>query len=340
MTTLVEMFRGLVCDLDGVVYRGAVAVPHAAESLNAAKAAGIGTVFATNNASRTPQDVGDQLRSLGVEVTDDYVLTSSIAGSRWLADRFEPGSVILAIGGGGVAEALTAAGLTPVLPDDAADAHPVAVLQGYGTDVTAGDLAQAAYAIARGALWVATNNDLTLPTEFGIAPGNGSLVNAVGCAVDSDPEVIGKPGPLMYQIAADQLRTDAATTLGIGDRLETDTAGAHAAGMDILHVLTGVHGPCDLVAAPQELRPRFVAPDLRALGRSYEEPHTSDRGGWSTSAVQVRVERGELIVDGDRDRPDALRAALKSLWAAIDDGSLEIAAAQEQLRTAKLDATA
>ncbi|WP_265446958.1 HAD-IIA family hydrolase [Flexivirga meconopsidis] len=357
---LAGRYPALVCDLDGVVYRGASAVPHAVDGLAAAVDAGSGVVFATNNASRTPADVAAQLRALGVRLDDEQVLTSSLAGASWLAERLTPGDHVLVVGGRGVPEAVRAVGLEPVTPEtmrqqraagsDGADTGGAdtgvnievkAVLQGYGPAVTAADLGEAAYAIQAGARWVATNDDLTLPTDRGVAPGNGSLVRAVRLAVEVDPEVVGKPGPLMYELAAKALGQDAAHTLGIGDRLETDVAGAHAAGMDALHVLTGVHGPADLVSAPATLRPRYVAADLRALSLPYDEPRALGDGAWA-----IRECTATLAFDGanprvafsgtpdqgaEADGADAendegdierLRLALRVLWTAIDEGHI------------------
>ncbi|MFC6707400.1 HAD-IIA family hydrolase [Flexivirga alba] len=317
-----------MCDLDGVVYRGAEAVPHAVEELGNARGNGSRVVFATNNASRPPAVVADALRGLGVRLDDADVLTSSMAGAGHLAQQLPAGAAVLAIGGPGVADALNAAGMRAVLAADAATVPVDAVLQGFGAEVTAAELGEAAYAIQRGARWVATNNDMTLPTDRGVAPGNGSLVAAVQVAVDVEPTVVGKPGPLLYELAAEALGTGPDSTLGIGDRLETDTAGAHAAGMDALHVLTGVHGPADLVRAPRGLRPRFIGVDLRVLGEPYAEPARAGDGRWTAAGWT-----GTLVGQGDSARVSfetsmvaetdlawiaKLRLALPVLWEALD----------------------
>ncbi|MBO1766205.1 HAD-IIA family hydrolase [Allobranchiibius sp. GilTou38] len=331
-----DLYPGLVCDLDGVVYRGADAVPYAVEGLSeVASTSPGGVVYATNNASRPPEQVAEQLRSLGLAVSGDHVVNSSVAGAQVLAGRLAAGSPVLAVGGGGVADALRGAGLSPVLPSEVAETiRPVkAVLQGYGPDVRASDLAEVAYAVQSGADWVVTNADRTLPTDRGIAPGNGSLVNAVRSAVDIDPEIVGKPGPLMYQMAAQRLGTDPEHTLGIGDRLETDIAGAHAAGMDSLLVFTGVHGVADVVAADRHLRPRYVAGDLRSLGEVYDEP-VADGAGWRVGGLVGALEtsaqpnvRFQGSDDGAAQGQDGLRIALHVLWAALDDGRISLKAA-------------
>ena len=257
---LVDRYDAIVCDLDGVVYRGDPAVPYAVESLSAA---GIPIQYATNNASRPPADVGAHLRRLGLSWAAADGAPSSQAAAGLLTQHVAVGASVLAVGGRGVAEALRERGYVPVTT---AAEEPVAVVQGYGADVTADDLAQAAYAVQRGALWLATNTDHTLPTAQGYAPGNGALVLAVGAAVGRGPDLVaGTPDEPLYLMCAERLGVAPERVLAIGDRLETDIEGAHEAGMDSLLVLTGVHGVHDAVTAAPEARPTWVARDLRAL---------------------------------------------------------------------------
>ncbi|EAP99362.1 putative hydrolase [Janibacter sp. HTCC2649] len=263
---LVDRYDAIVCDLDGVVYRGDPAVPHAVEALSAV---GVPIQFATNNASRPPSQVADHLRRLGLDIANDAVATSSQAAAWVLTRHLEPGAAVLAIGGEGVAEALRESGFVPVT---SVDDEPAAVVQGYGPNVSATDLAQAAYAVQRGALWMATNTDHTLPTADGYAPGNGALVLAVGAAVGRGPELVaGKPDEPLYLMCAERLGVPPNRVLAIGDRLETDIEGAHHAGMDSLLVLTGVHGVRDALDAAPESRPTWVARDLRALLADVDE---------------------------------------------------------------------
>ncbi len=270
---LVTRYAAVVCDLDGVVYRGPTAVPHAVEVLGGLD---VPVLYATNNASRSPADVATHLRDLGLACTPDAVATSSQAGAWLLADRLAAGSPVLAVGGAGVSVALAEAGLRPVLPADAACTPVDAVLQGYGPAVTATDLAEAAYAVEGGATWVATNTDGTLPTDRGVAPGNGSLVAAVERAVGHPPHLVaGKPAPPLYLLCAGRLDLPAERVLAVGDRLDTDIEGAVAAGMDSLLVLTGVDDLRACLEAPPQRRPTWVAPDLRAL---VADPDDGDQG--------------------------------------------------------------
>ncbi|WP_435198794.1 HAD-IIA family hydrolase [Janibacter sp. GS2] len=309
MSALGDGFDAVICDLDGVVYTGPVAVDHAVDSLNALT---VPVVYATNNASRTTGEVGERLRSFGIVTSDDVVLTSSLAAARELASTVSRGAPVLAIGGEGVAASLRSVGLQPRRPGD--EGEVVAVLQGYGPGVTAADLGAAAVAVRSGARWVATNDDLTLPTEEGPVPGNGALVAAVRLAVDVEPEVIGKPHPPMYRLAAQAAGARAARTVAVGDRLETDIAGALAAGMAAVLVLTGVHGPADAAAAPPERRPTHVLTDLRGLCEPY--PQQVMEGDWFVRGA-ARARCGEALeVEGHG--VDATRAALDALWDAVD----------------------
>ncbi len=289
-------YSALVCDLDGVVYRGEAPVPHAVESLVRVDQP---IQYATNNASRPPSAVAEHLSRLGVSCGPGDVATSAQAGAWILRERLAEGARVLAIGGPGVAAALEGVGLHPVAPADRS--HDVAaVLQGYGASVSAAELGEAAYAIQGGAVWVATNTDATLPTDRGVAPGNGSLVAAVGRACGRDPDAVaGKPEPPLYLLCAQRLGLEPGQVLAVGDRLDTDIEGAVAAGLDSLLVLTGVDDLDACLAAPAHRRPTYVVPDLRAL---HDDPETPD---------------------GDRPPLRALWDAIAAAWSAGDCGADE-----------------
>ena len=248
----------LVCDLDGVVYRGPLAVPHAVDVLRAVR---VPIVFATNSAARAPAVVAEHLRTLGLEVSPEQVVTSAQAGAAAVAEA-RPGARVLAVGGDGVRQALVEAGLVPVRTADRVEA----VLQGYGAQVSASDLAEASYAVAAGAWWVATNTDATIPNDRGIAPGNGALVGVVEKTVGRPPDrVVGKPHPDLYVVAARRLGVSAERILALGDRLDTDIEGANAAGLVSALVLTGVDSRASAGSADRPRRPNMILDDLRGL---------------------------------------------------------------------------
>lgn len=321
MSTLADDYRALVVDLDGVVYRGPQPIQPAVDALAALASNGMKVAYATNNASRSPREVAEHLRSFGLDVQPAQVFTSSLAGAHHLSQRLAEGARVLPIGGSGVAVALQDNGFEIAV---SAEDRPAAVLQGYGPDVTAARLAEAAYAIENGALWVATNTDRTLPTDRGVAPGNGTLVEAVAVATGVHPEVVGKPGPLLYTMAASTLQIPAAQTLGVGDRLDTDIAGASAAGMDALFVLSGVHGPADLVQAPREQRPRFVCADASGLREPYDEPVPQEDGyRIGDDAAHLSGDAIQWSAAAPDDELVALRVVLRVLWDALDDNRID-----------------
>ncbi len=320
--TLSERYLGIVCDLDGVVYRSHEAIPYAVDALEAARERGAKIAYATNNAGREPSVVATQLRELGLHAGDDSVVNSSMAGAAYLAERIPPGAPVLAVGGPGVATALIEAGLRPLRAGQGVHADPVAVLQGYGPDVSWRDLAEAAYAIQGGAIWVATNLDRTIPTSGGIAPGNGSLVGAVRVAVDHDPVAVGKPETPLYELCATRLGTRVDQTLAIGDRLDTDIVGASRAGLPSLCVTTGVHRVDAIAAADGEARPTFVATDLRALHRTYVHPSVTEDGDVSRvtcgQATASYRPRGDLELGDGGDANTRLAAVIALIWAVRD----------------------
>jgi glycerol 3-phosphatase-2 len=315
--TLLDRYTAIVCDLDGVVYRGPAAVDHAVELLSALP---IPVMYATNNASRTPSEVAAHLRELGLGAAEPNIVTSSQAGASRLAESLPTGSAVLAVGGQGVTEALRQKGFDVVSPQQSRNAGGAAVagvLQGYGADVTASDLAEAAYAVQAGALWVATNMDGTLPTHRGMSPGNGTLVAAVERATGRSPIVVGKPHAPLYLLCAERLGCEARTILAVGDRLDTDIAGAVEAKMDSVLVLTGVDSVTSLATAPPEHRPTYLVEDLRALVRGYT-PAETDFAWWVCGGDRRRIVDGDWVVGSRGTDIEAARAGVAAVHEALD----------------------
>ncbi|GCE76101.1 HAD-IIA family hydrolase [Cellulomonas biazotea] len=329
-TALADRFDLALVDLDGVAYRGHEPIDGAADGLTQARARGMRLVFVTNNASREPESVADQLTDLGIPTRSGEVMTAAQAAAQLLRTRLEPGAKVLVVGGQGLVTAVRAAGYVVV---DSADDEPVAVAQGFAPDLGWSDLAEAAYAVERGAWHVASNLDLSLPTARGFAPGNGSLVGAVRNATGVTPDSAGKPSPTMYRMAVE--RAGARETLVIGDRLDTDLAGARAGGYVGLHVLTGVStARDDVLAAPQE-RPHLIGADLLSLLEPHPEPQQDAEGWWTSGRMGARVVDG--VLDLGRAEPasrdeqvDRVRAACAAAWATVDaGGSLDASSVPE-----------
>jgi glycerol-1-phosphatase len=285
VTRLIDQYDSLIVDADGVIYRGAIAVPHAIDILGSVP---VPWCVLTNNAALAPTAIAERIERLGLSLDPANVVTSPQGAVAYLRDHGVPeGAPVLIVGGSGIDEAVAEAGFTPVRDRVA---QPVAVVQGFGPDVGWRDLSEAGYAISAGALWVATNLDRNIPTEQGLAPGNGALVGAVQHAIGRGPDAVtGKPEPLLFHLAAD--RMGSTRPLVLGDRLDTDIRGAGGAGMDSLLVLTGVAGADELMhlidADPRE-RPTYIAEDLRALEGPADAVRVDPDASGSTSLAGVR----------------------------------------------------
>jgi HAD superfamily hydrolase (TIGR01450 family) len=308
----------VLADLDGVIYTGRFAIPHAIDSINAAaSSARIG--YITNNAARTPASVAEHLTKLGLDVSADDVVTSPQAAVTLLAGLVPAGSTILVVGGIGLVDVVRAAGFVPT---DSAKDSPAAVIQGFSPELGWKQLAEASFALARdkdgnGIPWVATNTDWTIPQERGIAPGNGTLVSAVHTATGILPVVAGKPEVAIFDEAVK--RFGAKSPAFIGDRLDTDILGANRAGITSIMVLTGVDRAKQVIAAPPDSRPRFLLEDLRGLA----EPYPTVEAGEDTDgsivtrvgdAVIRRRESSISIENKGSSRINLVRAGAAAVW--------------------------
>jgi glycerol-1-phosphatase len=320
-----EVYDVALLDLDGVVYVGLDAVPGVPEALSAARTAGMRLGFVTNNAARTPEQVAAHLTELGVPARTDEVITSSQAAATVVAGLLEPGARVLAVGGPGVAAALTAGGLTVV---DSAEDRPAAVVQGYGAGVGWTQLAEAVVAVRNGARHVATNTDATIPSPRGPLPGNGAMVGVVRAVTGQEPLVTGKPDPAMH--AECVRRTGARRPLVVGDRLDTDIEGARRAGAASLLVLSGVTYPALLLAAGPQHRPDLLAEDAAGLLRPHP-PVIPAGPSWTCGRWTVRAAEAEdvLVLQAggagqDSDRLDGLRALCAAHWSRHPDSGAPV----------------
>jgi glycerol-1-phosphatase len=320
-----EVYDVALLDLDGVVYVGPDAVPGVPDALSAARAAGMRLGFVTNNASRPPEQVAEHLTRLGVPAGASDVITSSQAAATVVAELLEPGAPVLAVGGPGVAAALTAAGLTVV---ERAEDRPAAVVQGYGSEVGWVQLAEAVVAVRDGARHVATNSDLTVPSPRGPLPGNGALVGLVTAVTGHTPLITGKPDPAMH--AECVRRTGARRPLVVGDRLDTDIEGARRVGAASLLVFSGVTDPALLLAAGPQHRPDLIAADAAGLLRPHP-PVTTDGESWRCGNWSVRAAEAQDVLvldtggmDDQSDGLDGLRALCAAHWSRHSDGGTPV----------------
>lgn len=320
---LADQHDVVLFDLDGVVYLGPAPVPGAAEGIAALRARGTTLGFVTNNAARSPEAVAQHLAALGVPCEPGDVTTSAQAGARLLAEHLPAGAPVLVLGTDALRDEVRARGLVEVA---SADDAPAGMIMGYDPQLLWPRLNEAAHAVQRGALFVATNTDTNRPTDRGLVPGHGTAVAAVRAAVDVDPLVAGKPSPPLLEEAV--ARTHATRALFVGDRLDTDVAGAHAAGLASLLVFSGSHRGRHLLTAPPDQRPDHLALDLRGL---LDPPLVVelDGGGARCRGLRVSEQDGALVLDPSSagavtpepvDQLALLWAGARLTWAAADAG--------------------
>lgn len=247
-------------DLDGVIWSGTEPIAGSAEAVAALRAVGRPVVFVTNNSFATIAEQEAKLASFGIDATDAVITSAQAAAS-----LVEPGERALVLGGPGVLEALTARGVECVDPDSVtsgslavAASRIDAVVAGLDWNLSYHRLAAAVQSILAGARFIATNTDVTYPSERGLLPGAGAIVAAVATSTGVAPIVAGKP----EQPAADLVRARfGAHGVMVGDRPETDGAFASALGYSFALVLSGVtKDPVGVEPVPD-----LVAVDLATL---------------------------------------------------------------------------
>jgi HAD superfamily hydrolase (TIGR01450 family) len=303
---LAKAYDTALLDLDGVVYIGDDAVPGVIGALNQAHDDyGMTLTCVTNNASRSPQRVAQHLQELGLQVTAEDVVTSAQAGAAELAKLIPQGSKVFVLGSKDLAREVELVGLNP--SHDVSQTYD-AMIQGYWPDMPFRILEFAASVLRTGVPWIATNMDMTIPTPTGVAPGNGKVITALGETVNRIPTLVaGKPETPLMQQSID--RTNAKRPLVVGDRLDTDIHGANNVGIDSLLVLSGVTTIEEILQAPIELRPTYLAWDASAVLIAHNGVEITDTittcGGW-------KVASGDLL--GQGDALDAVAAIAVAYW--------------------------
>jgi len=249
--------RGVILDMDGVLWRDTQAIVDIPWILETFQANHIKVSFATNNATKSVEQYQKKLREFGAEVQSWQIINSSMATSQLLLERFPSGGPIYIIGEESLVKHLANNGF--YISEETA----VAVIVGLDTNISFAKLRKANSLIRHGAIFIGTNPDLTYPTPEGLGPGSGAIIAAVEAASGVKPIIAGKPQPTMMQIAMRRMNTTPQDTLVIGDRLETDILGGQRAGCRTALVLSGVTALED--AQKWSPPPNLIVPDLRSL---------------------------------------------------------------------------
>ena len=225
--------KHLIIDMDGVLYLGDQPMPRLVDFFNFLRQHSIGFILATNNSTRTPQEYAEKLRRMSVCVSPADVLVSGQATARFLAREYPQGTRVYVFGMPALKQALTDEGF--VLAEDSVEL----VVASMDLHLTYEKLAQATILIRNGARFIATNLDPTQPSERGLLPGTGSMILALEAASGVKATAIGKPEPIIYQLAMEQMNASPETTAIIGDRVDTDILGGKRAGLITICVLSG-----------------------------------------------------------------------------------------------------
>lgn len=247
--------RTVLFDMDGVLYRGDYVLPGVREILAFCDQQSIRYGCITNNASKTRQQYHHKLTAMQIPIPSECVISSALATGHYLREHYPRGTTVYVIGMEGLRDALFHDGYFVAEED-----RPQLVVQGVDFELTYETLKRGCMAIRAGARFIATNPDRTFPSEEGLIPGAGALMAALQASTDVQPLIVGKPQPIMFQVALKMLEGNPETTVMIGDRLDTDIIGAHQANLRSILVLTGVTSRADLAASPYQ--PDAIFEDL------------------------------------------------------------------------------
>ncbi|MGY6275572.1 HAD-IIA family hydrolase [Methylomonas sp. MgM2] len=259
---------GLIIDMDGVLWHGDKPQPGLIRFFQVLRELRLPFVLATNNASLTAEQYVDKLANMQVSVEKNEILTSGMATASYLAQRYSPESTrVFVIGGAGAKQPLSDLGFTLTGLSDIEDGRRAdLVVSGLDKELSWDKLCTAALNIQAGADFYGTNGDVTLPSERGFLPGNGSTLAALTAATGVSPILIGKPEPIIYQQALNLLAVAPERVVAIGDRLDTDILGAVRAGINSLLVLSGISRESDIANAGYA--PTWVMQDIQELARA------------------------------------------------------------------------
>jgi len=249
--------KNLIIDMDGVLYRGRRPLPGAKEFLGHLEERKIAYTLVTNNATRTPEEYVAVLKEMGIEVSPRRILTSALATADYLENLLPEGARLYLIGEEGLHSALAAQGF------EFGERNIEAVVVGMDRQLTYEKLKTATVAIRQGARFIGTNPDKSFPAEEAIVPGAGAILAAIEAATGVKPTVIGKPEPILFQMALQRMGASEKETAVIGDRLETDILGGQRCGLTTILVLTGITQKEDL--AKSGIRPDYTFESLTQL---------------------------------------------------------------------------
>ncbi len=225
--------KAFICDMDGVVYHGNHLLPGVAEFVDWLKDNGKRFVFLTNSSERSPRELQQKMGRLGIKLEGEHFYTSALATAAFLQSQC-PGGTAYVIGEAGLTNALYDVGFAMN------DVNPDYVVVGESRAYNYEKIERAVHLVLNGAKLIATNPDLTGPTEKGIVPATGALIAPIELATGCKGYAVGKPNPLMMRHALKRLECRREETVIVGDRMDTDILAGIEAEIETVLVLSGV----------------------------------------------------------------------------------------------------
>jgi 4-nitrophenyl phosphatase len=251
--------EGLILDMDGVLWHGEKPMPGLLDFFDVLKARGMRYVFATNNPSQRPEGFAAKAAQLGLTVDPKDVITSVTATLHYLDKNFPPGTRIHVIGEPSLKEQIEEAGF--ILTDE----DVAAVVAALDRAMTYETIKRGTLLIRAGAELIGTNPDPSYPSEEGKIPGSGMMVTALSASANRTPTIMGKPEKIIFDLATDRLKVQTDRVASVGDRLETDIAGAMSAGLKTILLFSGIATPEDL--STSSIQPTWAFQDISELAQ-------------------------------------------------------------------------
>lgn len=247
-------------DIDGVLYRGRKPINGAREFIDYLIEEGIKFICVTNNSAKTPADYSRKLKSMGIKIEEDNIINSGIATVEYIKEKYLGQKKDLSayvVGGEGLVSLIINSGIT------INEKNPDLVVVGWDVTFTYDKMKKASLAIQKGATYIGTNPDTTYPSEEGILPGCGAILASITTASGVEPIIIGKPKPLIMEIAAKMISAKKEKSLMIGDRIDTDILAGKNFGIQTALVLSGVMNRSHITQ--HGVAPDFIFEDMMDL---------------------------------------------------------------------------
>ena len=246
---LLRSKKGFICDMDGVIYRGNTLLPGVKEFVAWLEKNDKRFLFLTNSSERSPKELRQKLQRMGLDIGEEHFYTSALATAAFLKKQ-APGCTAFVIGAPGLLNALYDVGVTMN------DVDPDYVIVGETASYNYEVITKAVRLVLNGARLIATNSDLTGPTEFGIAPACRSLVAPIELATGKKAYFMGKPNPLMMRTGLKLLGVHSEEAAMVGDRMDTDVIAGTESGLATVLVLSGCTSRTDVNDYPY--RPTYI----------------------------------------------------------------------------------